>query len=308
MKKKKIEDERHLSPPTHQQVNSMEKKGRRQQNKHGFVERFFRVAPTRNAAFITKLFAMVDDESTQNLIAWTGSGDQFTVFNNVDFSRKVLPCYFKHCNWSSFVRQLNMYDFHKTKDANSDMNTSGSHPQRWDFKHPWFYKTGFDKLHKIRRKPPRNRLIPQIRYSNVMDVVPSESSEYDIDSSASPKLMDSAIQETIHQLQISTESLEEKLDHTIKEVKDLKAVVENQRKLLNSLITTIEYIKPNQEEESVIYNTHDQVRKPRKIHELLGSTTTESATLTGVHQHHDHHYNGDQSSRDRKNVVIDRIF
>jgi hypothetical protein len=50
---------------------------------------------------------MVDDESTQDLIAWTSSGDQFTVFNNTEFSRVVLPRYFKHCNWSSFVRQLN---------------------------------------------------------------------------------------------------------------------------------------------------------------------------------------------------------
>lgn len=50
---------------------------------------------------------MVDDESTQDLITWTGSGDQFTVFNNTEFSRRVLPHYFKHCNWSSFVRQLN---------------------------------------------------------------------------------------------------------------------------------------------------------------------------------------------------------
>lgn len=31
--------------------------GKKQQTKHGFVERFFRVTPTRNAAFISKLFS-----------------------------------------------------------------------------------------------------------------------------------------------------------------------------------------------------------------------------------------------------------
>jgi hypothetical protein len=61
-------------------------------------------------------YSMVDDDETKDLITWTGSGDQFTVFNNVDFSRTVLPRYFKHCNWSSFVRQLNskfnlLFDF-----------------------------------------------------------------------------------------------------------------------------------------------------------------------------------------------------
>lgn len=60
---------------------------------------------------------MVDDDETKELITWTGAGDQFAVFNNVDFSRTVLPRYFKHCNWSSFVRQLNskfniLFGFH----------------------------------------------------------------------------------------------------------------------------------------------------------------------------------------------------
>lgn len=50
---------------------------------------------------------MVNDEKTVELISWNGSGDRFTIYNNIEFSSKVLPRYFKHCNWSSFVRQLN---------------------------------------------------------------------------------------------------------------------------------------------------------------------------------------------------------
>lgn len=50
---------------------------------------------------------MVEDESIQNLICWSGTDDQFTVFNKNDFSKTVLPRYFKHGNWASFVRQLN---------------------------------------------------------------------------------------------------------------------------------------------------------------------------------------------------------
>ncbi|KAI9475620.1 MAG: HSF-type DNA-binding-domain-containing protein [Benjaminiella poitrasii] len=201
---------------------------------------------------------MVDDESTQDLISWTSSGDQFTVFNNVDFSRTVLPRYFKHCNWSSFVRQLNMYDFHKiNENNNSDANMDSNNPQHWDFKHPWFNKTGFDRLHKIRRKPPRNRLIPQIRYSNAMEIaVPSKSPEYDpilplpppprSPDSVASKSTTSTIQDTILQLQASTENLEEKLNYAIKEVKDLKTTIENQQQLLSDLIISVEYLKTSQ--------------------------------------------------------------
>ncbi|CAO3646561.1 unnamed protein product [Mucor hiemalis] len=275
--------------------------GKKGQNKHGFVERFFRVTPTRNAAFISKLFTMVHDETTQDLITWTGSGDQFTVFNNTEFSRRVLPHYFKHCNWSSFVRQLNMYDFHKINDNNNDEELNPADgQQRWDFKHPWFNKFGFDCLHKIRRKPPRNRLIPQIRYSSAMEILPSTSPDYEVGetfpvgvgetasnrssssnsipidqpthispSSSSNQHVAPAINEALSQLQSTTVILESKLESTTTEVQYLRKVTENQREVLNDLLATVEYLKSkfNLSEWSIEAPT----RKPKKIHELLGS-------------------------------------
>ncbi|GAA5807636.1 hypothetical protein MFLAVUS_001006 [Mucor flavus] len=238
--------------------------GKKPHSKHGFVERFFRVTPTRNAAFISKLFSMVDDESTKELITWAGSGDQFTVFNNTEFSRIVLPRYFKHCNWSSFVRQLNMYDFHKINENNNeeDANMTEASAQRWDFKHPWFNKSGFDRLHKIRRKPPRNRLIPQIRYSSAMEILPSNSPDYEAEPSSSSDnspannntIYDSntinamtqtspAIQDAICQLQGTAGTLESKLNFTANEVKHLRQVTETQQEILNELLASVEYLK-----------------------------------------------------------------
>jgi len=52
---------------------------------------------------------MVDDPVYQHLMAWTPSGQSFVIADANEFSRDMLPRYFKHSNYSSFVRQLNLY-------------------------------------------------------------------------------------------------------------------------------------------------------------------------------------------------------
>ena len=55
---------------------------------------------------------MLEDRSIQHLISWSNNNDSFVMSPSNEFS-KVLAQYFKHTNISSFVRQLNMYGFHK---------------------------------------------------------------------------------------------------------------------------------------------------------------------------------------------------
>ena len=59
--------------------------------------------------FLTKTFQLVDDQAIDDVISWNDDGSTFVVWNPTVFARDLLPKYFKHNNFSSFVRQLNTY-------------------------------------------------------------------------------------------------------------------------------------------------------------------------------------------------------
>ena len=93
-------------------------------------------------SFLQKTYEMANDPTNSHSIAWTPDGFGFAIKSVADFTERVLPKYFKHSNFASFVRQLNMYDFHKTREEDSD-NV---------FRHPFFIKGRRHLLKEIHRK------------------------------------------------------------------------------------------------------------------------------------------------------------
>lgn len=57
--------------------------------------------------------SFLDNNKNENLIRWSDDGNSFIVIDEDEFARTLIPELFKHNNYASFVRQLNMYGFHK---------------------------------------------------------------------------------------------------------------------------------------------------------------------------------------------------
>ncbi|KAJ1655728.1 hypothetical protein IWQ61_004565 [Dispira simplex] len=108
-------------------------------------------APSTSTTFVHKLYDMVVDPQYQHLISWNYSGTSFVVCSINEFSKEVLPKHFKHNNFSSFVRQLNMYGFHKVNKSPRGQRTAVEN-QTWEFSHPKFMRSRPDLLDEIKRK------------------------------------------------------------------------------------------------------------------------------------------------------------
>ncbi len=91
------------------------------------------------STFIGNLCKMLDDALAKAFVCWGASGDSIVVLDHVRFSSVILPKYYKHSNFASFVRQLNLYGFRKiNQDAYS-----------CEFSHPEFRSVRLRAQHEI---------------------------------------------------------------------------------------------------------------------------------------------------------------
>ncbi|KAL4747349.1 hypothetical protein BDW72DRAFT_183004 [Aspergillus terricola var. indicus] len=104
--------------------------------------------------FVQKLSSFLDESKNTDLIRWSDDGNSFIVLDEDEFAKTLIPELFKHNNYASFVRQLNMYGFHK-KVGLSDNSMRASERKNKspsEYANPYF-KRGHPDLLWLIQKP-----------------------------------------------------------------------------------------------------------------------------------------------------------
>lgn len=118
-------------------------------------------------AFLTKLYRMVDAPETDPWVQWNDQGTSFIIPNSQTLAEKVLGHHFNHNKFTSFVRQLNMYGFHKVPHLNHGVLLNDGQPEVWEFASEYFRRDQPELMrHIIRKKGEAERTRAAARHQS----------------------------------------------------------------------------------------------------------------------------------------------
>ncbi|XP_022848188.1 heat shock factor protein HSF30-like [Olea europaea var. sylvestris] len=165
--------------------------------------------------FLLKIYDMVENSQINSIISWNSTGTSFIIWNAHLFAANILPQYFRHNNFQSFVCQLNTYGF---KKINWD---------QWEFKNERFQK---GKIHLLKYIKRRNQY-PQSMKKPVRTEQKVDTSSLDTEKELQILMNDQ------NELKVEIMKLKEQQDAVEKEIASIKNealsnALKNQKKVL----------------------------------------------------------------------------
>lgn len=113
-----------------------------------------RTKSKRKETFLSKLFDILGNTDYANAISWDEDGKKIIIFNVTKLCNEILPKFYKHRNYSSFIRQLNLYGFHKSKGINDNLEK---------YEHEKFSKNmNKDDIKKMTKMARHNQMVKSL--------------------------------------------------------------------------------------------------------------------------------------------------
>jgi len=127
--------------------------------------------------FPAKIYLMLENESP-DIIRWEGNGTRFRIVDSTRYQQEIIPKYFRHNQYSSVQRQMNLYGF----KCNFRGNDKGS------FSHPEFFKGNWEAVKKLRRCLSHSQcLLKTVKLPGSESVKQNlDDDEYEEDEGAAP--------------------------------------------------------------------------------------------------------------------------
>lgn len=131
---------------------------------------------------LTVARSFLNDGKNSDLIRWSDKGDSFLVLDEDEFAKKLIPEMFKHNNYASFVRQLNMYGFHKRVGLsdNSMRASEKKNKSPSEYTHQYF-RRGYDILQWLIQKPNKSAAKRKAGKRDVPEVIEADSDDDYVD-------------------------------------------------------------------------------------------------------------------------------
>jgi len=90
---------------------------------------------------LQQILAECEDSGNEHIMSWLPCGRLFKVHDQKEFVRVIMPKYFRHSRYKSFLRQLSMYKFQRITEG----------PNRGAYGHPQFLRGRADLCRYINR-------------------------------------------------------------------------------------------------------------------------------------------------------------